>query len=139
MGASRLPGGRVDGYKVLGEGLGTGFEGGGRVRQRKGRDEQSVTVVLHNVAWLGLCASNQTDAAQDDGVWEGSLEGLLDVEAVLDEDEGGVGVVRGEGGRDELGERGRDIGGVFCGKDYVVVWVQAFFFDIRNGVEDWLC
>lgn len=116
---------------------GPGVERGLRDRRvREAANEQAVLVVLDDVTRGGLGAADEADAAEDGGVRVGGVEGLLDVEAVLDEDEGCVGVVFGEGGGYEAGGGGWDVWDVFGCEDDVVVGWEVFFFEVRDCVAD---
>lgn len=60
----------------------------------------------------------------------------MNVEAVLEEDEGCVGVLLGQGGEDQIDGCGGDVRDVFCGEDDEVVWVQVLLNDVGDGVAD---
>lgn len=66
----------------------------------------------------------------------GGEEGLFDVEAVLEEHEGGLRVGFWEGWGDEGGGGGGDVGDVFCGEEDEVVWGEGFLGDVGDGVAD---
>ena len=63
-------------------------------------------------------------------------ERFFDVEPVLQEDEGGVCIVFGESGADEVNYGGRDVGCVFGGEEDVGVGREGFLSEVRDGVAD---
>lgn len=63
-------------------------------------------------------------------------EGLFDVEAVLQEDEGGVRVIFWQCGKDKVDDCWWDVGDVFGGEEDKVVWREIFSSDVGDGVAD---
>lgn len=77
--------------------------------------------------------ADERDAREDDVGGERGDERDLDVDPVLDEEDGGM--ADGDGGRDELEDRGGDVWGVFgCEDDEIVAFSGER--DIGDGTQD---
>ena len=58
------------------------------------------------------------------------------MEAILEEDEGRVGVGSGQGGCDEIDNCRWNIRNVLCAEKDVVIRWERLFGDIRDGIAD---
>jgi hypothetical protein len=63
-------------------------------------------------------------------------EWFLDVEAILQEDEGCVCIVLGQRGQDEVDDCGRDIRNILGGEEDVIIWWEVFGSDAGDGFAD---
>ena len=105
---------------------------------RKGADEEAVGVRVDDCAGVGFFGADHGDGGEEGGGWVGGLEGEVDVEAVLEEDEGGVGVGWGQGGGDEGRGGGGDVRGGFGAEEEIVVGGEVFLGDVGDGGADWV-
>lgn len=125
----------VPGYEVL-RCDGSGVVNGG-IGMRKCAQDEAVGIRVYDHAWTDLFRPNHRDGGEEGGGRVGSYEGAVDVEAILEEDEGGVGVACGKRGGDEGREGGRDVWGGFGAEEEVVVRRKVFGGEVRDGGADW--
>lgn len=104
---------------------------------REGADEEAIWVRVDDYAGGDFFGADHGDCGEERGGGVRGLEGEVDVEAVLEEDERGVGVCWGEGGGDEGGEGGRDVRGGFGAEEEVVVGGEVFGGERGDGGTDW--
>lgn len=105
------------------------------VRVAKGADEQLVAVFVEDLGGRELVAAAEAGAREDDVLGECDQQGLVDVEAVLDQHDHGVS--RGDGWPDQFCDGGGDVGVVLGGTEDVFVWLDVVFCDVGDVLEDW--
>lgn len=85
----------------------------------EGADEGAFVVVVVDGAWGRLDGAGEGNTGKDRVGGEGGEKGTLDVEAVLDENDGSVAGRNDR--RDDISDLRRDVGYVLGGDDDVVV------------------
>jgi hypothetical protein len=63
-------------------------------------------------------------------------ERLFDVEAILEEQEGGLAAILGKCRGDKIDSCRWNVGNVFGAEDDIVVWRYAFFYEVGDGVAN---
>ena len=100
----------------------------------KGANEKSVAFILYDMTGRGFSATNHRDTRENGDIGMRPQKGLLNVEAILEEDECCAAAILWQGWSHEFFSSGCDVRDVFCAENDVVVRLEILFFEVRDSV-----
>lgn len=104
---------------------------------RERADEESIWLILDNMARGRFCTSNKGYAGKYDGPWVRFKKGLFDIQAILEQDQRCVTVVLWQSGSNQVKGGGSDVWYALGANNDIVIRGKIFGGDVRNSVANY--
>jgi|SRR5690242_21682440 len=99
-------------------------------------NEQSIRLVLNNVTREWLSTANKGHSRKNDRLRSWLQKGFLDVQTILEEDQGRVSVLFWQSGGDQVEGGGPNVWYAFCTDNNIIVRWEALGGDVWDGIAN---